>query len=85
MFTVRMGDGGNEIGYALTNEEANEIFKQAYGVTCQCGCGGATATATDVLVSAAISNWGAYAVSARLAYMLEGPFIFRMRIASAGW
>lgn len=79
VFTVGIGDGGNEIGYGLINEEANEIFKQAYGVTCQCGCGGgeATATATDVLISAAVSNWGAYGVSACLAYMLEDPFILQ--------
>jgi hypothetical protein len=78
-FTIGIGDGGNEIGFGLIREEANEIYKQAYGVTCQCDCGGgeATATATDVLVSAAVSNWGAYGVSAMLAYMLEDPFILQ--------
>jgi hypothetical protein len=78
-FTVGIGDGGNEIGFGLIREEANEIYKRAYGVTCQCDCGGgeATATATDVLVSAAVSNWGAYGVSAMLAYMLEDPFILQ--------
>jgi hypothetical protein len=78
-FTVGIGDGGNEIGYGVIREEANEIFKQAYGVTCQCGCGGgeATACATDVLVSASVSNWGAYGISAMLAYMLEDPAILQ--------
>jgi hypothetical protein len=78
-FTIGIGDGGNEIGFGLIREEANEIYKRAYGATCQCDCGGgeATATATDVLVSAAVSNWGAYGVSAMLAFMLEDPFILQ--------
>lgn len=78
-FTLGIGDGGNEIGYGLIREEANEIYRQAYGTTCQCGCGGgeATATATDVLISAAVSNWGAYGVSAMLAFLLEDPFILQ--------
>jgi len=77
IFTVGIGDGGNEIGYGLIREEVNDIFKQTHGVICQCGCGGgeATATATDVLISAAVSNWGAYGISACLAYMLEDPDI----------
>jgi hypothetical protein len=79
VFSVGIGDGGNEIGYGVIREEANEIFKEAYGVTCQCGCGGgeATACATDVLVSASVSNWGAYGISAMLAYMLEDPSILQ--------
>jgi hypothetical protein len=79
VFTVGIGDGGNEIGYGLIREEANEIYRRAYGKTCQCGCGGgeATATSTDVLISAAVSNWGAYGVSAVLAYMLEDPMVLQ--------
>jgi hypothetical protein len=79
ILTVGIGDGGNEMGYGLINEEANRIYRRAYGVSCQCGCGGgqAAAVATDVLVSAAISNWGAYGVSACLAYMLEDPFVLQ--------
>jgi hypothetical protein len=79
VLTIGIGDGGNEIGFGLIREEANEIYKNAYGVTCQCDCGAgeATATATDVLVSAAVSNWGAYGVSAMLAFMLEDPFILQ--------
>jgi len=79
IFTVGIGDGGNEIGYGLIREEANAIYEQSFGVSCQCGCGGgeATACATDVLVSTSVSNWGAYGVSALLAYMLEDPFILQ--------
>ncbi len=79
VFTVGIGDGGNEIGYGLIREEANAIYEQSFGVSCQCGCGGgeATACATDVLISTSVSNWGAYGVSAMLAYMLEDPFILQ--------
>jgi hypothetical protein len=79
IFTVGIGDGGNEIGYGLIRDEANAVYRRAFGVDCQCGCGGgeATACATDVLISASVSNWGAYGVSAMLAYMLEDPFIFQ--------
>jgi hypothetical protein len=78
-FTVGIGDGGNEIGYGLIREEANAIYERSFGVSCQCGCGGgeATACATDVLISTSVSNWGAYGVSAMLAYMLEDPFILQ--------
>lgn len=79
VFTIGIGDGGNEIGYGLIREEANEIFERMYGAICQCGCGGgeATACATDVLVSSSVSNWGAYGVAAMLAYMLEDPFVLQ--------
>jgi len=79
IFTVGIGDGGNEIGFGLINKEATEIYRQTFGVTCLCGCGGgqATATATDVLVSASISNWGAYGISAMLAYMKGNPLILQ--------
>jgi hypothetical protein len=79
VFTVGIGDGGNEIGYGLIRDEVNDIFKQSFGVYCQCGCEGGEATmcAADVLVSASVSNWGAYGVSAMLAYMLEDPFVLQ--------
>ncbi len=79
IFTVGVGDGGNEIGFGLINKEATEIYRQTFGVTCLCGCGGgqATGTATDVLVSASISNWGAYGISAMLAYMKGNPLILQ--------
>jgi hypothetical protein len=80
IFTVGIGDGANEIGYGLINSEANEVFKQQFGgSSCRCGCGRgqANGTVTDVLISAAVSNWGAYGVSACLAYMLENPFVLQ--------
>ncbi len=75
--TIGVGDGGNEIGNGMIYEAVREI--QPYGATCQCPCGDgvATVTATDVLVSASISNWGAYGIAAQLAYELKQPDLFQ--------
>ena len=79
IFTVGIGDGGDEIGYGLINKEANEIYEQAFGMSCQCGCGGGQACAVeaDVLISAAVAAWGAYGVSACMAYMLRDPYVLQ--------
>ncbi len=64
--TIGIGDGGNEIGMANI---ADAVRAQVpYGAKCQCPCGGgiAPATTVDVLVAAAISNWGGYALAALL-------------------
>jgi len=70
ILTIGIGDGGNELGYGLIAEDVKEL--QDYGKHCQCPCesGIATVESTEVLVSAAVSNWGAYGVSACLAFML---------------
>ncbi len=75
ILTIGIGDGGNEIGYGLIAEGVRKI--QAYGRRCRCPCesGIATVVGTDVLVSAAVSNWGAYGVVACMAYMLREPDI----------
>lgn len=73
IFTVGIGDGGNEIGFGRVRRQVEDI--QPYGHKCQCPCqaGVATVTATDVLVAAAISNWGAYGISAMLALLTGKP------------
>lgn len=65
--TVAVGDGGNEIGMANIAEAVRS--QVPFGDKCQCPCSGgvAAATAVDVLVTASISNWGAYALAAMLA------------------
>lgn len=67
ILTVGIGDGGNEIGFGIIEEAVKDI--QPYGRTCVCGCGGGMATIvpTDILMVAAISNWGGYALAAGLA------------------
>jgi hypothetical protein len=73
IFTLGIGDGGNEIGNGVIYEAARGI--QPQGIVCRCPCadGAITVTPTDVFISAAVSNWGAYGVSAQLAYLLEKP------------
>ena len=70
--TLGIGDGGNEIGMA--NIESTIREKVRYGDRCRCPCGAGIApdvAKVDVLVSATISNWGAYAVASLLA-LAEG-------------
>jgi hypothetical protein len=73
ILTVGIGDGGNEVGFGVIEDTVGAVMPN--GAVCQCGCGGgsAAAVATDVLVVAAISNWGAYGVSAMLCWLLETP------------
>ena len=75
--TIGVGDGGNEIGNGLIYEQAREI--QPYGVKCRCDCedGVITVTSTDVLVSASVSNWGAYGIAAQLAFELKNTDWFQ--------
>ncbi|MBI4278268.1 MAG: DUF4392 domain-containing protein, partial [Armatimonadetes bacterium] len=71
--TVGIGDGGNEIGFGLIHDTVREVLPA--GAKCVCPCGGGTAArvATDVLVVAAISNWGGYGVATNIAFMLKKP------------
>jgi len=70
VFSIGIGDAGNEIGFGRIIDDVKRI--QPYGGKCQCACGAgmATVTATDVLVVAAVSNWGAYGIEANLAMLL---------------
>ena len=68
---IGVGDGGNEIGFGVIHEDVARI--QPHGGKCQCPCGAGIATVSkaDVLVAAAISNWGAYGIAAMLAFILK--------------
>ncbi|GAB7542761.1 glutamate cyclase domain-containing protein [Cupriavidus sp. PET2-C1] len=73
ILTVGIGDGGNEVGFGAVRDEITAVHP--LGAKCLRGCasGVVTTTATDVVVSASVSNWGAYAVAAALASALEMP------------
>jgi hypothetical protein len=75
--TIGIGDMGNEIGFGLILDDVLQIAP--FGAKCQCPCGAgmATTVATDVLISAAISNWGAYGISAALAAILRRPDVLQ--------
>lgn len=70
IFTIGIGDGGNEIGFGKVTDAVKKLIDLGATCKCPCGKGMATVAETDVLVSAAISNWGAYGIAAMLAYMM---------------
>src|SRR3990172_8975640 len=72
--TIGVGDGGNEIGMGVIVQELRRSSIPNIA-KCKCPCGGgiACATSTDVLVTACISNWGAYGIAACLAARLQRP------------
>ena len=69
--SVAVGDGGNEIGMGLVAEAVSRHVP--FGDQCNCGCGAGigAVTSADVLVTAACSNWGCYAIVACLAGLLR--------------
>jgi hypothetical protein len=75
VFSLGIGDGGNETGFGKIAEAVREIQPAGRVCKCPCGQGVATVTETDVLLSAAVSNWGAYGVAAALAGLEKRPEI----------
>ncbi len=71
--SVAVGDGGNEIGMGLVAEAVTAHVP--FGKQCACGCGGGLGaiTGTDVLVTAAVSNWGCTAIAAAFAALERNP------------
>jgi D-glutamate cyclase len=69
--TVGVGDGGNEIGMGTIRRELAPVLR--FGEDCGCPCGGGVVPSnpTEALVPAAVSNWGAYAIVAALAILLN--------------
>src|SRR5581483_3421230 len=79
ILTIGIGDGGNELGCALIRDTV--VREVPYGGKCQCPCGGTVVPRfePDVLVMAAISNWGAYGIAAALAVLLGRPEVMHDR------
>ncbi|CAN7378823.1 glutamate cyclase domain-containing protein [Pseudomonas sp. Pseusp16] len=73
MRTVAVGDGGNEIGMGLVDVAVQRSVKFGSEGSCKCGGGIGAVTATDVLVTAACSNWGCYAIVAAMAMRTGNP------------
>ncbi len=69
ILTIGIGDGGNELGCGLIRKYVIENIPRAK--QCQCPCGGSTVPrfVPDVLITAAVSNWGAYGLEACLAFI----------------
>lgn len=73
IYTLGIGDNGNEIGFGLIADAVRE--HKPYGAVCQCPCQGGLACVdeTDGLIVANVSNWGGYALSATLGLLLGRP------------
>lgn len=77
IFTLGIGDFGNEVGCGLIADELKRINPLGAKCKCPCGSGVVSRVATDVLVIGAISNWAAYGVSACLAFLLNNANILQ--------
>jgi D-glutamate cyclase len=76
VLTVAVGDFGNELGMgAIADVVAAET---PAGADCGCGCGGGVACPipAQVTVACSVSDWGAYATAAALAYLTGEPTVF---------
>jgi hypothetical protein len=72
--TIGIGDGGNEIGMGNIYETIKRIVSFGSVCNCPCGSGIATNTKTDFLITSAVSNWGAYGLSACISYLTDNSF-----------
>ncbi len=77
ILTVGCIDQGNEIGSGTIEEEVRRIVPNADVCRCPCGAGAACAVTADVTFPSAISNWGAYAITAMLGFLLNKPGILQ--------
>lgn len=68
IYTLGIGDGGNEIGMGLIRDRAEEILAGSLGTSVEGGC--VPQVITDSLQVAAVSNWGAYGIAACLALLV---------------
>ena len=64
---VAVGDGGNEIGMGLVADAVRASVPYGAPGDCPCGGGIGAVSRADVLVTAAVSNWGCTAICAAMA------------------
>ncbi|MBA7497040.1 hypothetical protein ES702_07649 [subsurface metagenome] len=76
IITIGIGDGGNEIGMGIIREKIRPLLPFGNKCHCPCGEGIVSVTKTDFLVTATVSNWGAYGIVASLAILLGSPEVF---------
>jgi len=69
MLTIGIGDLGNELGLGKIRESVEKYV--LFGDKCQCSCGGGIAAAiqADNIIISSVSDWGAYALSAVIAFL----------------
>lgn len=71
VWNLAIGDLGNETGMGTLAPQLEKYVPYAGQGACTCGCGGGIAahTCADNLLTATVSDWGAYALTAALAYL----------------
>lgn len=69
--TIGIGDGGNEIGFGKMRDEITALLPNRGRSQEGHPSGVVTVVETDVTVSASVSNWGGFAISAALAVLLN--------------
>lgn len=67
VLTVGVGDGGNEVGFGAVRDAIAAVHPLGAKSLAGHASGVVTVTATDVVVSASVSNWGAYGIAAAIA------------------
>jgi hypothetical protein len=83
LLTLAVADGGNELGSAAIRDTVLRAVPAAR--RCNCPCGGTTVPegGVDVLVTAGVSNWGAYGIEAAMALLLARPDVLHDRVVDA--
>jgi hypothetical protein len=71
--TLAIGDGGNEVGMGNIKEVVERIVPYATQCCCPCKSGIASQSKVDLLIPAAISNWGAYGIQTCIAWLTQKP------------
>jgi hypothetical protein len=83
VLTIGIGDRGNEIGFGAIQAVPRRLLPFGRRCTCPCGAGVVDATTVDVLVTATVSNWGAYGIAACLAALLDRPEVMHDAVTEA--
>jgi len=71
--TIGIGGGGNEVGFGDVRDSIAPLLPHKGACWDGCPSGLLTTRRTDLALSASVSNWGAYAVCAALAAVLDKP------------
>jgi len=80
VLTIGVGDGGNEVGFGAVRDAITAVHPLGGKSIAGHESGVVTVTATDVVVSASVSNWGAYAIAAALAARLKDPNVLHTQL-----
>ncbi|MEM5343405.1 glutamate cyclase domain-containing protein [Paraburkholderia azotifigens] len=73
ILSIGIGDGGNEVGFGRVRDQITAVHPLGAKSHAGHASGVVTVTPTDVVVSASVSNWGAYGVAAAMAAIRLEP------------